>query len=787
MKKKTKTGKAIALLMAGVLLLGGCGQDGARGGASAAENGQANSTGQTAENNGSKDSASSQGSDGNSAQGSTMGRFVDSEVELPEKMIYPKGIVQDGSTIRTLDAAGMDFVSTDYGESFQYDAAVPETYLELISRDCYVDSVAASPDGSRILSVYQMDDAGGDYHRYLITADGTLRELEDFSQIYQVKFIYGEDGSFYCTAGGDGSIYRVDPVTGEMTFFFQAGEPVGYLKQAGKYLYAVGDSNIWLYDLEAGEQAKEDTVLLNFLKSSINGITSGEYPSVLIGSGSGEDDIYVVTKEGLYHHVVYGTMMEQVIDGSLCSIGDSSRTFADMAVIRGDGRDSFLILYADSTLMRFVYDPDIPTVPDTTLRVYGLYEDTDVALAVSYFKDAHPNVYVKYEVGISQENGVTREDALKALGTEIAAGKGPDVLVMDGIPYDSYIEKGVLLELDETVSAVRSGLFGSVVDSYSRDGKLYAVPMTFSVPVLSGKEELINGLDTLADLADKIEALRAQQPEGSLISFGDAKSALMLLATASGTGWLKGKSLDEEAVTEFLTQSKRIYDAQMSGLDEAALEYFQNSTVSNWDAIKGVQLVNALEAGSREGTAIYLGQPLSTGVLKSSIYSYSFYSSLLRAQGKSFRFMPGQSGRTAIASSLLSVNKNSGMQELAREFVLSAISEAFQSSTYLEGICINKAAYEQQKEYPYSAGPDQSIGMISMEGADSDFVEIYWPDEEQQKALDEIVASVEGAGSFEENIYEAVIELGALALTGEKSIEESVDAIAQKVKLYLAE
>lgn len=785
MRNKGKAGKALALFLAGALLLGGCGQSGSQEGALGRESGE--NPGRIEQTDAGSGSGGSGDESGDWESGAAMGRFSDSEVELPGEMDYPKSLVQDGSTIRAIDAEGMDYVSTDNGESFQYDTAVPEAYLELIDQDCYVDSLAVSPDGSRLVSLFGMNEEDGGFYHYLITADGSLRELVDTSQFYGMKFICGEDGSFYCAAGGDGSIYQIDSVSGGMTFLFQTGAAVGYLAQAGNYLYAVGDSDIWLYDLAAGEQAKEDAVLLNFLKSSINGITAGEYPDILISPGSGEDDIYVVTKEGLYHHVLYGTTMEQIIDGSLCSIGDTSRLFADMAVIRGKEWDSFLIMYADGTLMRFVYDPDIPTVPEETLRIYGLYEDSDVSLAVSYFKQEHPDVYVKYEVGVTEESGVTKEDALKALSTEIAAGKGPDVLVMDGIPYDSYIEKGVLTDLEESLSAVKAQLFENITDSYRRDGKLYAVPMTFAVPVLSGKDEVINGLDTLEELADKVEELRAQQPEGSLISFGDAKSALMLLAISSGMGWLQEKSLNEDAITEFLIQAKRIYDAQMSGLSEEETEYFQNSQVSSWDTVKGVQLVYALEAASREGTAMYLGQPLSLGLLKSSIYSYSFYSSLLRAQGKDFRFMPGQSGRMAIASSLLAVNQSSKNQKLAQEFVLSAVSEAFQGSAYLDGICINKAAYEKQKEYPYSADPDQAIGMISVDNDEFDAVEIFWPNEEQQKALDEIISSVEAAGGFEDHIYEAVIELGALALTGEKSIEESVDAIAQRVKLYLAE
>ena len=49
------------------------------------------------------------------------------------------------------------------------------------------------------------------------------------------------------------------------------------------------------------------------------------------------------------------------------------------------------------------------------------------------------------------EDGVTAEDAVKALNTELLAGNVPDVLVLDGLPADSYIEKGILADISEVV------------------------------------------------------------------------------------------------------------------------------------------------------------------------------------------------------------------------------------------------------------------------------------------------------------------------------------------------
>ena len=48
---------------------------------------------------------------------------------------------------------------------------------------------------------------------------------------------------------------------------------------------------------------------------------------------------------------------------------------------------------------------------------------------------------------MSGDDSVTDTDALKVLNTEIMAGTGPDVLLLDGISEDTYIERGMLENL----------------------------------------------------------------------------------------------------------------------------------------------------------------------------------------------------------------------------------------------------------------------------------------------------------------------------------------------------
>ena len=60
--------------------------------------------------------------------------------------------------------------------------------------------------------------------------------------------------------------------------------------------------------------------------------------------------------------------------------------------------------------------------------------------AISVYQKQNPDVYVDLEIGMSGEDSVTASDALRTLNTDIMAGKGPDILILDGMPVDEIFD-----------------------------------------------------------------------------------------------------------------------------------------------------------------------------------------------------------------------------------------------------------------------------------------------------------------------------------------------------------
>ena len=107
---------------------------------------------------------------------------------------------------------------------------------------------------------------------------------------------------------------------------------------------------------------------------------------------------------------------------------------------------------------------------------------------------------VDITVALPEGTAVTRDDAIRTLNAELLSGNGPDVLVLDGLPVENYIEQGMLLDLSSVVQPMldSGALLPNVASSFAEAGSIPAVPTRFLLPTLWGE---VSGVETLADMA----------------------------------------------------------------------------------------------------------------------------------------------------------------------------------------------------------------------------------------------------------------------------------------------
>lgn len=771
---RTMMKRILALGLVSLLLLAGCGPS-----AGAGEDGAA----------GQSDAAGSVGG-GQEAPGDggfekTMGRYMESPVALPEGVEYVKDICLKDNALEFTAMDGTVYRLEEQGQSWQEISRAPEELqypLSAYTMDYYQRNQAGDILAGYIL--FPRDEEGNvNYDTFsfvhaLFLADGTRIAVDLSEQEYISSAACDGSGTFYL--GGRDRIYRVNGQDGSLEVLTEFADRCDYLSVCGKYLVIQGET-LQFYDLEENRMAEQEPVLEEFLKAWLGQSGDiGSRPYLLSVSGQEDNSLYVLTREGLYRHVLYGSTMEQIIDGSLCSMSDRAHSFVNMLQLG----EAFYVLYNDQ-LKKYVYDPGVPTVPEHTLRVWGLQLNEDIQRVVGAFAQSHPDLYVTYEHPLSEDTGMTREDALKVLSTELATGNGPDVLLLDDLSYDTYAEKGVLADLTATLDGTGERYMDAVRASYRRGEGQYAMPMSMAVPVLMGAEDKIQGVSDLEQLTELIEQSRAAQPEGTLLSFNRPENALQLLAVVSMDDWMdESGGVDSEGVKNFLTLAKRIYDAQVSGMTVKEME--------GMDQLVGY--INGREqiwtqAGYQVENALYFHQPFAMGLLNSNMSvmgDYNMTSEIMSMLGMTMVPLAGENGYIGRAYNILAVNEGSGVKEQALEFVAYALSKQFATESYIGMGSVNWDVLEEQIRRSQEDGISAFMSFEDIDGKPQ-AVEVDNPSQEELAALRQILEACQGVSQCDSRVYDAVIETGAKALTGEITVEDAVKEIEKKVSLYLAE
>ena len=604
-------------------------------------------------------------------------------------------------------------------------------------------------------------------------------------------FWFDRQGRLYAFVS-DGKFYRVDPKAGTKKALLQVEGSIDFACFTEKYMIGFTTrGKVVLYDLEQEVLAQEDKVLQDFVtKNLADGIGGYDYGHVIVATaGESADIIYFAFKGGLYRHVIGGTAIEQVIDGATSSLGDPSKMLMRMTLLPDN---EFAVLYKDGALLRYTYDPNMPTVPDKQLKVYSLTENYSMRQAVSLYQKAHQDVYVRYEIGMSGLDGMTREDAIRNLNTKILSGEGPDILLLDGLPQSSYEEKGVLADMSALIDGLsgEDALFPNIVEACKKDGKLYAMPIRIQIPMMMGDAAVVRNIKDLGTLADAVEELRAKYPADALLGFKSMEQMFYVLGVNSSAAWTDGKGkIDEKALEEFLTAAKRIWQAETAGTEwEEEPEEGEYSSIFSGESGKyyATTANQAIQIAMKE-------QRLALGKGYRVDFDYALMTSIAEQNEElGLAFWDGQVKGGFIPDGLAGVAASAAENELALSFYKFLFGRELQDMDLSGGLAVNMASFDSFAENPRAgmAGEDErssgSIG-ISWKDGGTFSMEVMWPTAEEFQKLKDMVRSASRVSVGDATIEQALYEVGPRMLHDDVSPQGAVKEIVKKAAIYLAE
>ncbi|MDO4275925.1 MAG: extracellular solute-binding protein [Eubacteriales bacterium] len=731
----------------------------------------------------------------NSGQGGAKGRYVEKQVPFDKGGILSFRGLEDGK-IRLLSDTGI-FDSSDQGESWEEWKSTPQEMRSDIESGM-VNSAVISGKGSVFYS------AGQTYK--LMMPDGNIKPvlLEEFLQGSDKEqgMIWGgeftDSGDFLCM--GREKIYQLDIQSMEVKHIYgeesQDSEYIGDKSfcTAGDKLYITDsrmevrsngtpkltDVNIESFDLTTFESLGRQEILEQFVKEG----AGNSYGFTMIPEQNGKA-LYLIGQDGIYRWQIDGTAIEKIFNGQLGQMMSES-------VLGGAafGENSLMLLYPDSEsdrpydhpmLFKYIYDPDAALQPEKTLTIYSMYEDYRIRQAIAAYRKTNTDVAVAYEVGMTGEDGMTRTDALKILNTNIMAGKGPDIMMLEGMPIDSYLDKGILMDISDVVEEVDSsdGILMNIADAYKKGEFIGAVPTYFAVPLIYGKESLLAQAADLEGLVSVTEAQRAAYPEAKDI-LGDITPVSMLkfLTSTSSPAWIsQDGTIDKEKLIQFLHGAKRIVDAQGNIDTEFIGELEDDSTALDMAPFMSSVAYIANSMGFSDAQ-------LSLGNLKGNTGMMQMVSMMRKMGDSGFDKAGGQAGNVFIPLKTFGVSAKSGDPNTAKEFIRYLLTGGQTISG--EGWPVNEAVFDKAQEKPESV----RLGVINpvndMDGSSYE-LEWVWPSKEDFQKLKTIIGTLDTPAVTDEMINRSVMQEGMKCLRGELTVDEAAEAIVSGVNLYLAE
>ena len=715
-----------------------------------------------------------------------MGRYVESECPLPANFTLISGLrkTADGAlellgfTVNAENQNRYDlryYRSTDRGQNWTEDTpSWLDTFFNGEDSKYGAEHAAWGPDGTLWFYVQQVvdDEYGTAYARL----DGETVTVMDWPAPYASDgsgvsdFSVAENGDLILNCGSE--FLQIDPAKGTTKNVYVAEDGSGGnwndgWAVTGNTLALSEASRIVRYDLSTGKEISS----LSCQGATFTSYDFGSYYRIMDFGTDG--NLYFADSKGINRTVEGNDTLEQLADGSLLSLSTPSVKLQKLLVF---DNQFFVLAWSNQVwkLYSYTYDPNVPTLPDTELTIWSLTDDPLISQAISQLQKNDPGVHVTYTVGMPVDGSVTKDDAIRTLSTQITAGKGPDVLVLDGLPYASYVEKGVLADISGQLKALDGTgvLLSNIVNAYRQpDDKTYALPTQFQVPMLHGSSDAMNSIKDLKTMADWLEEAKDSLRTPFLFD-SSANIIRALYPSCLETITTPEGNIDEGGLRDFLTQIKRMTDLREDP-EEAESE---NDFTTDFDF------------GPLGWTAGYNGLDLGNLVQFQGLYA-AWTASDKKGDGSTDTLFGADA---YLPVTTLGITAQSKQQELAWKFIEAALSDEVQGQAVGKGIPVSLKAYTnsttQSKTRDDGVFSSYGTSFLDAEGAIVPVaMQVMYPPEEYRQQMAELFKGLSTPILYDETVLQLIIDGSKDYISSKSDLDTAVSGIMQKLKLYEAE
>lgn len=431
---------------------------------------------------------------------------------------------------------------------------------------------------------------------------------------------------------------------------------------------------------------------------------------------------------------------------------------------------------SDDRVINILTKRDPSEIPDKELiTVYTTYISYDIRSKISEFNRNSE----KYQIEVTayeDEDFSDYDSCLKRLNNDLVAGKLPDILIVDSnMPFNSYVSKGLIADLNEFMekdeSFSREDYLENVLEALSVGGKLYRITPSFNISTFAAKKSIVG--DKTSWTMDDFLKVAEENPDSEM--FLEMTSALfvqtMLLDNMeqfvnSETGECSFNSDSFKKILEFAKNypEEINYDELYSDDNywmEREASYRDGKTILKSEYLYDFRTLKRDEAADFGEAVTFIGVPSETG-----------------------------NGSNIQLNCSLAITSKAKNPDGAWEFIKTLLSDEAQAnvSGYPVKLSAFNALAEKSKERPY---------WVDENGNKEYYDDTYWiaeqsiviepnTDEDNERMIN-FIKSVKTVYSYDTDLFKIVDEEVQAYFSGQKTVDEVVDIIQNRVSTYISE
>ena len=405
------------------------------------------------------------------------------------------------------------------------------------------------------------------------------------------------------------------------------------------------------------------------------------------------------------------------------------------------------------------------TGKNTVLKIYSLKENSMIRSSLAFFRREHTDISINYTVGYTGEDGFSVSDAIRKLNTEIMADEGPDIIVLDNLPVEEYISKGVLEPVTDIVNEKKDEIFFNMIEGYNKESEIFCVPTTFRIPVIIGNSEMVSAESSKA-VIDQIE-----QQESPVLTRQDFPYAAMYMFVTSDM--VEKDGMNEEKLTAYYNDLLRL--KEMGNVTDKIVgesDYSMNQTVDIFPY-----------GESDVPSDIYFGEAKAGVGQIAYVDSYIKLKSARKQADIQFDYLNKSGGNYYIPTEVLGINSRSSYKDAAKEFLSLYLTEEVQNTNTM-GFSINRNSMRNSAAVTDSP---QYYSTIYKNLEDTSGLDLYTLSTDEFNELLQFVELADTPVRVDAVVTETVMEQADKILYEGLDVQTAVQTVCDKINLYLKE